>query len=841
MRKRMLSVLVAMAGCAGGGSSPPDATDAGPDTPPAGGCDPRRLAPGEVRAKRIACDAERVGGPNAIARVGDYLLENHRVRFVVRAGQGHRLLGLKGGTVVDADRAREPGEPGGDRLQELLPLTSFAALDVSDVAIASPGGTGAGNEAVVRVTGTPMSVPVIASYVPGLPIPDANVSYEYALAPDSDHLVVRTRVAVPPGKAALDAVPVDGWFCSGALPSFDPGRGWRPGGALPLLVHAAGEGDVSYGYLGGPGFRMQSVGDFALAMGDPVAVDAGAEAAIERLLFVGDGTASSVTGWAAGRIGIATGAVSGCVSRAGGKAEGALVTASDAQGRVLTAMRTGADGCFAGRLPVGAATLVASFAGSDAGPAAQVEVTAAGTTGLALLVPAPSGVRLTARDEGGAPIPARVTIERTDRDGFEPAYAFAWPAGAEVRLPAGRYRLTFSRGFEFGRSVAGPVDVAGVVPVEATVVREVATPGAIAAEFHVHSESSIDSFVTLPERVTSCAAEGLEFVVSTDHDFVTDYRPVVVARGLRPFLATVPGQELSGVTAGHANAWPIEPDPDRAGNGGIEWFGLAPGDLARHVRDGHPARIVQANHPRFQDNSLFDIIGLDPANGHAHADPVALGFPAGTDLDDLPYDSMEVYNGIGDEDTDEVLRDWFALLNAGRRITATAGGDSHDLEAFPGHPRNMVLADGSDDPATLEPAAIDAAVRAMRVVVTTGPYIEAGVVDPGTGTTSRPGDTVTDTDGEVDLRVRVQAPAWMDLSQVEIVVGGEPWQAVPIDDPGVPEQRAVVRMDRSFQVPAPKDTWIVVIARGKTAVPHLSRLPPFALTNPFFVDADGTR
>ncbi len=40
----------------------------------------------------------------------------------------------------------------------------------------------------------------------------------------------------------------------------------------------------------------------------------------------------------------------------------------------------------------------------------------------------------------------------------------------------------------------------------------------MSADFHVHSENSVDSFVPLPVRVRAIAAEGLEFVVATDHD-----------------------------------------------------------------------------------------------------------------------------------------------------------------------------------------------------------------------------------------------------------------------------------------------------------------------------------
>ena len=83
--------------------------------PLAEACDPRDLAAGEVRARRIACDEERVVGGEG--RVDDWLIENARARFVVRDTYAALTqLGEEGGTLVDA------AEVGGvDLLMELVP------------------------------------------------------------------------------------------------------------------------------------------------------------------------------------------------------------------------------------------------------------------------------------------------------------------------------------------------------------------------------------------------------------------------------------------------------------------------------------------------------------------------------------------------------------------------------------------------------------------------------------------------------------------------------------------------------------------------------------------------
>ncbi len=79
------------------------------------GCDPRTLAPGEVRARQIPCGDELVDGGEG--RVGDWLLENAHARYVIRgtyAALTH--LDEEGGTLIDA------AVPGGeDLLLEYLP------------------------------------------------------------------------------------------------------------------------------------------------------------------------------------------------------------------------------------------------------------------------------------------------------------------------------------------------------------------------------------------------------------------------------------------------------------------------------------------------------------------------------------------------------------------------------------------------------------------------------------------------------------------------------------------------------------------------------------------------
>jgi hypothetical protein len=103
------------------------------------GCDPRALAPGEVRARQIPCSDELIDGGEG--RVGDWLLENAYARYVIRgvyASLTH--LDEEGGTLIDA------AAPGGvDLLSEYLPDADRTEVATSnsdgEAMLVSPGVT----------------------------------------------------------------------------------------------------------------------------------------------------------------------------------------------------------------------------------------------------------------------------------------------------------------------------------------------------------------------------------------------------------------------------------------------------------------------------------------------------------------------------------------------------------------------------------------------------------------------------------------------------------------------------------------------------------------------------
>jgi hypothetical protein len=105
-------------------------------------------ATGAVRGKQISSTSELIGGPNAQGRVGDFLLENERVRVVIQ-GDG-RLFGPLpyGGTILDADLDRS----GDDQFGEIGLLYNFGRTVKPDQFEVLADGSD-GRAAVIAVSG----------------------------------------------------------------------------------------------------------------------------------------------------------------------------------------------------------------------------------------------------------------------------------------------------------------------------------------------------------------------------------------------------------------------------------------------------------------------------------------------------------------------------------------------------------------------------------------------------------------------------------------------------------------------------------------------------------------
>lgn len=401
------------------------------------------------------------------------------------------------------------------------------------------------------------------------------------------------------------------------------------------------------------------------------------------------------------------------------------------------------------------------------------------------------------------------------RDGAARHFIYTVEDG-EIAIPPGTYEVSVYRGFEYTRAVKKvTVEADGSATIEAELERVVDTRGWVSADLHVHAMPSWDAPANLGERVRSLAAVGVEVAVATDHDAVTDYAPAIAALGMSDHLASVVGDEITTekTMLGHFNVFPLE-----SGSEPIADEHVHPHDLFAKARRRADGGVIQVNHPRMGSIGYFELLHLDRGD--------VSGWAARATLGDMSFDAIEVFNGDHYDDIEEVrwvLDDWFALLGAGMRHTATGNSDSHKVAyQDAGMPRNWVALD-EDAPKAFDGDAFVKSIRGARVVVSSGPFIRFRAGDQDIGGTLDPGTH--------PVSIRVDAAPWIPVDEVQLIRSGhviESWKVKGGD---------VKRLDEKVDVALASGDWLVVIASSRSSIPNAyrSKAKPFAFTNPIWV------
>ncbi len=595
----------------------------------------------------------------------------------------------------------------------------------------------------------------------------------------------------------------------------------------------------------------------------------------------------------------------------------AVILSSD--GKQKTLMVTGADGKAKADLPIGNYSLKVGLKGHAIEPAVDAMLPVTGLT-KDLKLGAARHLRVTVKDPFDAPLPAKVTVLcpggacASPSTAYRPfhdvdplpsnvqALGFADGTGvADILVPPGAYEVIVSRGPEYNLwpdtapMAAQAVDLTTAdASLNAVLARVVDTTGWLSADLHVHAVNSADSSVPNRERVLTFAAEGVDVLVSTDHDVVTDYAPYLGELQLTGKLDTMIGCEVSPFDYGHQQVYPVTRGATPNGDA-FDWAGgdgatLRLDQLYAGLRTKYPGAVVQLNHARGSLGSLTQL-KVDTTTGASHADPKQFRMdpnPAATANDTKlmseDFDAMEVQNGGTPSLT--LMNDWMTYLSRGRVRAATAVSDTHYVNQYTGgYGRTWVKLD------TYSPAAFAEALRAHRAVGGNGPFIKltARKLDAGgtpVGADVGIGDTlsINAAGGErVELTVDVQAPEWMTFDLIEVfthasgreALNGQSnteWPAsrvhqsrtlnpaaLPVE--AVPMMGANARrihVTERFTVTPTADTWYVVFVRGSSATRQLFPLVidgvgcnasgacttgarfPWSFTNAVLVDADGS-
>ncbi len=398
-----------------------------------------------------------------------------------------------------------------------------------------------------------------------------------------------------------------------------------------------------------------------------------------------------------------------------------------------------------------------------------------------------------------------------------------------IALPRGTYDVYVSRGMEWSLDrhegvVVGPKDAVVV----AKLTHEIDTPGWISGDFHVHAASSFDSRVPMSARVYEFVSDGVDLIVSTDHNVIADYAPIIRELDAGRYLTSIRGDEVTTRDWGHFGAFPLPIDDSRKDGGAPPTKSRTAKQIFADVRKKEPGAIIDIHHPRFDRSMGYFSTGIfEPKSARA-------GRP-GFSFD---FDAVEVLNGYQDGDhlhVDQILRDWFSLISHGYLVTATGNSDTHHLNYnLGGYPRNYVRVDHAD-PSEAKSDEIVAAVRGHHAFFTTGPIVDVSVGSAGIG------DIAKVDRGEVDVHVVVRAASWIATDRLTLYVDGKVATTVPLS-----AKRDAVRLDDHIKVKVEHDAFVVARVDATEPLPfvvgdvdkHFQALP-LAITNPVFLDVDG--
>ena len=910
-----------------------------------------------ARAQRIGALDEAIGGPHAIGRVGDFLLENDQIRLVI-ADTGvdprdpskstlGRVNSTFGGTLVDADLRRPGGDGarGNDQLAELLPGFVFTVINPTTIAITHDGSDGRAAE--VTVTGTPadlfQEIYLLDAGLVGTT--SLQLTQTYRLTPGKRYVEIETTIkntsggahpfpfldptqlhdlgfdipgieniqlSVPMGQLALLGgeqdlfapgvtgfnvrfAIEDSYQIAGGFPAFpglvvdyvaSRGRGVSYGLTIPRspdnYVNAyagkyAGQAITPYSML--VPFTYAGVAAIYMVRPPPLLAP-GAEFAYTSYFVIGKGDVASVADAIHEIHGAPTGTFGGRVidQQTSQPVAGANVIALDADDHIVDQIETDASGAFLAHLPPGSYRYTAMIDDRLSTPPAPLTITAGGHAGIAPIeMAAPATLVVEVRDELGRHAPAKIQLlghfPATNLGQNPRSFLYSLQRGEHQRTTAfdggdrfiegvwwtkdgqlsaavrpGTYDLIVTRGPEYEvahRTVelrAGAFTAAQIA-----LTRAYASDGWVASDLHIHAQPSTDSDVPLATRAASCAAEGLEVAIATDHNAITDYGPAIASSGLDPWLLGITGMELTTPEMGHFNGYPLRLDPGSTRGGEFRWAGEPPQrlfDTLRGLAVDPERAIVQVNHPRQSVLGYLAqfFVDVDTAEPYTPTGILGVFAPYGDEFRpenfSLDFDAMELVCGKQIEDAHTfrapdplppgpypdpqpvpgqillgpdgrpqfpgTIESWFTMLDRGLRVTGVGTSDSHHLIGDePGYARTLLyVGAGKDVPGGFSRDDVIAAIRGHRAITTNAPFLEMTVGD------HRIGDTVVAPGGGVDVAIRVRAPAWARVDHLVLYANSQVVASQVIPDSQGTDYATRIHLSLA------KDSWIVAEATG---------------------------
>jgi len=799
-------------------------------------------------ARVITDPADLIGGPLAAGATGDFLIGNARVRFIIQGTDSPRAYTPYGGSLIDADVVRPAGEPGQDHLGELAGIAGYIRFVAAESIEVIHDGSG-GQPAVVRVTGRDGGMPLVDSMLP-LDPSNLQIQLDYILEPEASSLTIAaTYTAMGPGSSLVK--PGDGLVVGDLVTvcgSPNPGCENDASGKSDL-VGAYSPGLVSYGYfLANDTTRIElAVDELFLMMGTGDTLQPGETLSYTRYFAVGDGEMTSIHAEHLRRNGVEQPRlVGGRVElTTGDPAPGAAVDVQTADGDWITRAIADDTGAFQIVLAPESYELSALLPARPLTDAQTVDVTTGDASGLVFTLDPPARVQLDIQNDQGQPLPARVNFLAGTNPALGAGAVLEYHSvdgGGLVTLPPGDYVAAVTRGYEYDYDWVPVTLVAGeTVTLQAALTRVVDTSGYLALDSHTHTRWSIDSQISEQDRVAQAAADHVEIVVTTEHDYVFDLAPTIAAEGASDHVHSAVGVEISPIY-GHMNAYPVTTDnAHREGYWPLSWWSTdadgevtgmnEPATIFADARDALGAQIIQLNHPR-EGSGVLNHAGYDPAVGFGGPDGVE------PEMLDTNFNAVEICNSGWDDSDLETLEDWYSFLSQGVPIVGVGVSDSHGLGTMLGVCRTLVQAPDDVISAGLDLQPVWDNLLAQRATMVNGPFVLIWATDDASALSGM-GDIATRTTaGPIPLRVQIQAAPFVHTARLIIVANGQPVHQVDLPDPGDPP--AVVRFDDTIFIDwTGGDAWFVAVVEGDLPMHPVTSKIPRSVTNPVYVDRDG--
>jgi len=408
---------------------------------------------------------------------------------------------------------------------------------------------------------------------------------------------------------------------------------------------------------------------------------------------------------------------------------------------------------------------------------------------------------------------------------------FPQEEGKEVILPVGTYLITASRGPEYSMDKRA-IEILKNEQQELIfrLDRVLKTPNLISVDPHMHTQKS-DGRVSIPERIKSVVAEGVEVAVATDHNYIADYFPTLKRLGLNKYLAVIHGNEVTVSGLIHYNTYALKYRPGEEGNGAIYPVAEEASPLFERSRKKDPKAILQVNHPRSGTLGYFNMYLLDLES----AAFARVNF-------DTSFDLLEVMNGPYYHSSNFwAIEDWLHLLNRGYYFPLIGSSDSHSIDkGEPGYSRTYVMYEGEEGD-NLNWDALALSLKKGRSFISNGPLVEFKV-----NSKYLSGDSFTSSGGKAEIWIRVQSAPWVAVDEVRLIINGDRKFTFPVKT----AKEEILKFTKQISLKLKKDSYIAVEVLGKKSLyPILQKYSskgllkdatlPYALTNPVFIDVDG--